>query len=782
MTVVYLDRKLIAISTCVVAVVFAIGVVIGNLSNSGGVSEASGASSTLDSPARPLRTGRLVNDGFHAEQETIQRVLDEVDTTRLRSYLKFLTDRPHIAAQERDVELTNWIRDEWNKEGLDRVDLATYTFYLSWPNQTNPNKVQLLDAEGNVKFTSRFKEKEVREGDDSPDFVHAFNGYAPAGVVNAPLVYAHYARVEDLRRLEGELGVNITGKICMARYGKIFRGNKVRNCQDRGAIGIVLFSDPADVAVYGTDADDVYPNTIFLPGSGVQRGSTYIGEGDPLSPGWPSVDNAYRIQAKDVDGLPKIPSQPIGYDDATHLLMKMGGNEVPPDWKGKVPGVTYRLGEDMSDGYTVRLEVNNFAGDRKSSNVIGYIKGSVEPDRYVILSNHRDAWGYGSADPSSGTAQLMEVVRSLGKLKRGGWRPRRTLVFCSFASEEYGLEGSYEWVYDKINKISGRAVALINTDTCTSGPIAYPQASPILQDVVLEALKHASDPTAENGDKPTERDYFPSEKPSHGRSYYDFWLEWWNKDKSEEDKGHPEIKLLGSGTDHAGFAFYAGVPAANLRWKPDKKKYKGIGTYPTYHTGYETFYLMDKLIDPGYKIHRTCAQTSLHMLFNLADSTVLPYNINLMARVMKASLDTLRKDNVTQLLEDNGASLEYVESAVKDFIFAAIRVMVRVKAVDHSNPVQVRILNDQLMQLERVFIIPGGLPDRPESRHAIFAPAKFNKYGASAFPGLLDLLHEVDELNEDEKKERWERIKRHVSDLMIMIKSASDFLQPVDKI
>ena len=151
-----------------------------------------------------------------------------MDSTKLREYHKFLTDQPHIAAQERDEALTTWMVREWKDAGLDRVETAEYEFYLSWPNQTNPNKIRLLDGDGQVQFTSKHKEEELRAGDDNPNFVHAFNGYAPPGEVTGQLVYVNYARVEDLRRLEDELGVSVEGKICFARYGKIYRGNKVR--------------------------------------------------------------------------------------------------------------------------------------------------------------------------------------------------------------------------------------------------------------------------------------------------------------------------------------------------------------------------------------------------------------------------------------------------------------------------------------------------------------------------------------------------------------------------
>ena len=208
---------------------------------------------------------------------------------------------------------------------------------------------------------------------------------------------------------------------------------------------------------------------------------------------------------------------PNRYDDAKVLLEKMGGKEVPEEWKGGIANITYSLGGIMNPpGVKVRLSTHNYYGTVKSSNVIGYIRGSIEPDRYVLMSNHRDAWGYGAMDPSSGTCQLMEVARIFGKLLKSGWRPRRTIVLASWASEESGIQGSYEWVHHHQSKLMQRTVGLVNTDICVTGPIANIKASPVLKDVAKNALKNVDDPTTEGS-----------------RKYYEFWEKWTNQVKSK---------------------------------------------------------------------------------------------------------------------------------------------------------------------------------------------------------------------------------------------------------
>ena len=373
---------------------------------------------------------------------------------------------------------------------------------------------------------------------------------------------------------------------------------------------------------------------IILPGSG-----------DPLSPSWPSVPGAYRQKYNETEGLPKIPSQPIGYGDAQRLLEVMGGEEVPEDWRGKIPGLTYKLGPGFSQnhqGWKVRLVVNNVFEEKEDSSVLGLIRGAVEPDRYVLISNHRDAWGYGAIDPSSGTCAMMEVARVLGNLvKTGKWRPRRSILFASWSTEEYGLMGSNEWVYDKIHKLMNKAVALINVDICVKGPILDPEASPILKDVFIEAIKDVP----YNGDQSI--------------SYHEFYEEYLKNEAKPIYNVEDKIKIMGSGSDQAAFAFYAGVPALKFDFEIDRQKYPGFSSYPMYHTGYETFYLMDKIIDPGFAIHKTCSQISSHMALNLAESLVLPFTTRHLLAELEKGVQVLEKNEVPKDLRDNGAGKAY---------------------------------------------------------------------------------------------------------------------------
>ncbi|CAL4102285.1 unnamed protein product, partial [Meganyctiphanes norvegica] len=423
----------------------------------------------------------------------VQQIINMVNADNIRENLRELSRKPHLAGSSRDNELAELFRDRLLEAGFDTADLVPYNVLLSRPNASNPNIIS-LHANSQEQWRSHYKEQELHADDYDEDFIHAFNAFTPAALVETEagtgVVYVNYGRVEDFEQLD-KLGVNISGHIVMARYGKIFRGNKITHAERWGASGVILFSDPADVAGLGQDPKDVYPNTEFLPGTGMQRGGTIKRKGDPLIPGWPATDYAYRIPKEEAE-LPKIPAQPIGYDDARVILEKLGGPAAPSEWVGGLKDVAYNLGPSWTQQYNnwkLKLNTHNTNEVYRSYNVIGTIRGEVEPDRYVLIGNHRDAWGYGAIDPSSGTAHLLETARVLGQLKKEGWRPRRTIVFCSWGAEEYGLIGSYEWVEEHLHKLQERATAYINSDLCTEGPVLTAKASPMLWNVLEEVVK-----------------------------------------------------------------------------------------------------------------------------------------------------------------------------------------------------------------------------------------------------------------------------------------------------
>ncbi|XP_069494506.1 N-acetylated-alpha-linked acidic dipeptidase 2-like [Ambystoma mexicanum] len=690
-----------------------------------------------------------------------QELMDEIKAENIDSNLKFFSEKPHMAGSPQDEEvLAGHIYNTW-KMNLDSARNYIYTVLLSYPNASDPNYVSILQEDGTEVEESAKREKVLRMGQNDPTVVNPFNSYSPAGVVLGELVYVNYGDVGDFHYLARNLSLDLTGRVAIARYGRIFRGDKVKNAQDWGCAGVILYSDPADY-VAGAGAR-VYPDDWWLPGTAVQRGTTLRSSGDPLTPFYPSIDSAFFLEEKDA-GLPTIPVTPIGYDDAVKYLSKLGGEEVPPAWRGHL-NITYRLGPGFKVPFEkskIKLYVQTYNVRKEIKNVIGYIRGQYEPDRYVVLGNHRDAWVYGGIDPSSGTAAMMEVSRAMGKLLKKGWRPRRSIIFCSWAAEEYGLIGSTEWV-EELNKILGsRTIAYLNVDLALTGNDSLSaMATPALYTLLYEAAKRVENPN-------------PAEVAAGRKSVFDTWLA---QNPSHYNQSAPHIDGPGSGSDHTAFLQLAGIPVLDVSYAFGKAY--PISSYPMYHSAYETYDLVSRLMDRGFKFHQAVARMWGEMALTLADRVLLRLDCLEYASALQRITAEVEKTE-GPLLQSWNISLDGVKSAAADFHEAATTLHAKLGKINLKNPLEVRRVNDQLMQLERAFIDPLGTARDLMHRHIIYAPNQKNIYASSRFPGLSNALFDIE--NDEQQMWRWEQVKKEVSIIVFTIRSAASTLRDASDI
>ncbi|MFO0953694.1 MAG: M28 family peptidase [Isosphaeraceae bacterium] len=453
-----------------------------------------------------------------------------------RSWLRTLTEEPHPAGSRADYKTALFVRDKLREWGW-KAELAEYEVLLNYPKSSSltlqrpePKELSLVEAPNPADKDSA-----------SPDAFPAFHGYGISGTATGQVVYANYGQPEDFAALE-KMGIEVKDKIVLVRYGAIFRGLKVRNAQKRGARGVLIYSDPADD---GYARGDIYPSGPFRPGSALQRGSVQflsLGPGDPSTPNGPSTRGAKRLAWDPQHGFPiandpwstvgpdgqrfkrkspptdggeagpllkvptveewekesgfkredyfaTIPSLPISYDSARPILEALGGPNVPQGWQGCLP-IPYHVGPGPAE---VQFSVEMEYALRPVWNVIATIQGSVEPDRWVIVGNHRDAWVYGAVDPSSGTAATLEACRAIGTAVKNGWKPRRTLVYASWDAEEYGLVGSTEWCDENAKELDAKAALLLNVDSAVAGPDLDIDGVPSLRDLVLDACSAVTD-------------------------------------------------------------------------------------------------------------------------------------------------------------------------------------------------------------------------------------------------------------------------------------------------
>lgn len=680
----------------------------------------------------------------------LDKIKAKMSAANIDANLRAFTRDPHLAGTPGEEELGDELHRIWTEQGMDHVTKVTYDVLLSYPNQTDLSRIYLLGPNDTVIYATQEVEKVLSPDQNRSDVVPPFNAYAKSGDVQGELVYVNYGRIEDFTELMENYSIDVTGKIVLARYGKIFRGDKVSIAADHGAIGIIIYSDPAD---YSIDVNDpVYPDSWWLPGTGVQRGTVMVGKGDPLTPGYPSTATAYRTRNPD---LPTIPSHPIGYDDAYHFLSRMSGPYVRSSWQGGL-NFTYRIGPGFTDqNLKTKLHVNTYNKRVNTSSVFAYINGSVEPDRYVLLGNHRDAWVFGGVDPTSSTAVIMEVSRVLAEIvKEGSWRPRRTIVFCSWGAEEHGLVGSHEWVEGQVKNLADRAVVYLNVDIAVEGQESMrAKGVPLLYSILYDVAKRI--PSA-NNDTIT---------------LYDEWLRYF-PDK-ERDPSLPRVIPLGGGSDHVAFIGFAGVPAIDVRYTHNYT----IIDYPLYHSVYETYDLVKIHMDPDFKRSLAIGLYWAEIARALADPLILPLNASTYSEMMTIYISDL-DSGYGELMRANNVSLDGLYDSGTKFSSSTHFFVDRLSQANRQNPIEMRMYNDQLMRLERAFISFDGLPGRPTAKHVLFAPSSFDSYAGDTFPGLVDLMFGIEKLEGEAKVEQWEKVKQHLATIIFCIDSATSGLKP----
>ncbi|UJR30817.1 hypothetical protein I4U23_018335 [Adineta vaga] len=681
----------------IVALAFGLGIIIGHFA--------------IKKTATTTTTWKYDRLTRAADPQNYQTFINSIQASNIENNLKDLTSRPHMAGLPEDLESAEVIEKRWLDYGL-QVTKPRYNVLLSYPDNNNPNRD--IASGGTVIFQTAGVEHVYDPTQNKT--VNPFLAYTPGGTVSSKkLYYANYGRVEDFEKLSDEVGkANLQGSIIIIRYGRIFRGDKVLHAQQFGAIGAILYNDPADFAPLGTSPDQVYDQKWYMPPTGTQRGSTFTGNGDPLTPLYPSTDYMHRVTAESLKTLPKIPAQPIGYGEAQVILQYLQGNPVASGWSGTLSNVTYRYGGDLLNSATIEVKSYNELVSKNTYNVIGIMQGDIEPDRYVVIGNHRDAWSLGAIDPTSGTATLLEITRVLGDMYKKGFRPRRSLMFCSWGAEEYALIGSLEYVEEYVKVLGARVISYINLDIAVEGNYTVKaRSSPILFDVIVEASKMVSSAY----DTPTQ-------------TVYDKWMKVRRNNLTNEpiiDSG------LGAGSDFLGFDQLAGSSNVDIRYTFNPVDHGNSGSYPLYHTSYEVFSMVKKFIDPEFLAHRATAQLTGVLALLLSETPVLPFNI--------IRYTTALRKAVNSLPLNDSIILNPLLTAINDFEKASQDFVARSKTMETENPYVIRAYNDQLLQLERAFLNPLGQGgDDSGMKHIIYAPAKTNQYAADGFPAIVDAV------------------------------------------
>jgi len=672
----------------------------------------------------------------------------QLSATRIGENIKLLSSVPHYVGSIGGKFVADEIVKVFKAAGW---DTKIETYQLMFPTPIT----RTLEMSGVTNFKAKLKETPLKEDATSnqADQLPTYNCWSADGDVTANLVFVNYGLPEDYETL-AKYGVDVKGKIVIAKYGRSWRGIKPKVAQEHGAIGCLIYSDPGDD---GYGAGEAYPIGAFKNDQTVQRGSIMdmvIYPGDPTTPNGASIEGATRVDHNEAKNLLKIPVLPISYGDAAPLLKDMDGPVAPRNWGGGLP-ITYHIGPSKS---VVHLKLAFDWKIRPGLNVIATIKGSEFPDQWVIRGNHHDAWVNGAADPVSGMAAELEEAIAIGDLLKKGWKPKRTIIYCAWDAEEPGLMGSTEWVENHSAELQAKAVAYINSDGNGRGFLGA-EGSHAFAPLITEISKTVIDPQ-------TGVSVFERSKAARAAEASTIA----EKKEAYNATAYP-LGAMGSGSDYSSFIQHLGVPSLNIG-------YGGEDEGGEYHSIYDSYDMYKRFKDPTFQYGVTLAQTTGRAVLRLADADALQFDFTELHKTVKGYINEL-VNKVDQLREKANVENELINNKV--YVYAADpteklttpQLLATVPYIDFS-PVlnsllhlekaatraesakktadlnKLATINAKIYTAEQQLLTPNGLPRRPWFKHSLYAPGFYTGYGVKTVPGVREAIEQKNwiEVNE----------------------------------
>ena len=635
------------------------------------------------------------SDSWNKQVKAEEIFSKKIDKSSFKKHLKKLTERPHVVGSKGNAEVIRYIGQIMDDAGF-KVTNYPYDVYL--PNKPGKSLIEIVTPSRDVLN----QKEDVIQGDpfsEDPELWKGWNAFSGSGDVTAEVVYANYGRKQDFEQLK-ELGVEVKGKIVIARYGGNFRGYKAKFAEANGAAGLIIYTDPKDS---GFTRGLVYPEGPFYNSSTIQRGSLLTTDftGDPLTPFEPALPldgkkKIKRLDPKDAQ-LHTIPVTPIGYGEAQKILGQMKGNPVPSSWQGGLP-FTYRL--EGGSSLTVRLKVDQKIDFVRATNVIGMLEGSESPDEWIILGCHLDSWGFGATDPSSGTAMLLSLSETLGKLKDEGYAPKRSILIGHWDAEEHGVIGSTEWVEQMRDELNAKGVVYMNFDGAVSGKGFGASSAPTLKKLLVEASKDVKYPYTD-------------------QTLYEFW----NRNNQDE----PPIGNLGGGSDHIAFYMHVGVPSMS----------GGAGGPNVYHSNYDSFRFYERFVDPEFQMGSMVEHIAGLMALRMANGDLIPYNLNRYASDLKMHISNA--ESKINLYNKDFDGFNITSKAIQSLEQTSEKLTQKIKSYlaegDFSKK-DLSNLNQQLIGLEKSFISDKGMYFGSWYRSLYASSDPFSGYAAWILPGL----------------------------------------------
>ena len=696
----------------------------------------------------------------------------------LDTWMKHMSSKPHHVGSPWSKQNAEYAANKFKEWGFEsRVE--TFEVLVPFP------KIRKLSMVAPEKLELKLFEPAV-EGDRSSemtkDVLPGYNAFSADGNVTGELVFVNYGLNEDYEELK-RLGIDVKGKIVIAKYGRSFRGIKPKIAHEQGAIGCIMYSDPKDD---GYVVGDVYPVGPYRNEFGIQRGSVLdmpARPGDALTPGYAATQDAERLSINEASTIMKIPVMPISYADALPLLKAIKGPVVPDSWKGGLP-ITYHIGPGPAK---VNLHLEFDWSLRTAYNPVGRMKGSVYPDEWIMRGNHHDGWGHGASDPISGMVSLMEEARAIGELTKTGWRPKRTLIYAGWDAEEPGLLGSTEWVEYNLNDIREKMVVYINTDGTGVGYLSM-GGSHSLEKFVNEVIRDVDDPVHDVSLDNRLRSRMRVREHNSGTF----------GEGRESERQDLRMYAMGAGSDYTAFLHHAGVPALNMAFGGES----GGGSY---HSLYDTYEHYKRFSDGKFIYGTTLSKVNGRLVLRLSEADILPFrfvnmvdNIGKFVEQNKKLSEDIRKStkSLNDLLDNNDFAissnpkktylppkrlLQVPEFDFKPLDAALARLSTSAWKYEEAllkfqkgslSPERKSKINALLRNVDQAFINSKGLPRRDWFKNMMYAPGYYTGYGVKTLPGIREGLEE----------RKWNEVRVYIKEVSKALDRASENINSASRI
>ena len=696
----------------------------------------------------------------------------------LDTWMKHMSSKPHHVGSPWSKQNAEYAANKFKEWGFEsRVE--TFEVLVPFP------KIRKLSMVAPEKLELKLFEPAV-EGDRSSemtkDVLPGYNAFSADGNVTGELVFVNYGLNEDYEELK-RMGIDVKGKIVIAKYGRSFRGIKPKIAHEQGAIGCIMYSDPKDD---GYVVGDVYPVGPYRNEFGIQRGSVLdmpARPGDALTPGYAATKDAERLSINEASTIMKIPVMPISYADALPLLKAIKGPVVPDSWKGGLP-ITYHVGPGPAK---VNLHLEFDWSLRTAYNPVGRMKGSVYPDEWIMRGNHHDGWGHGASDPISGMVSLMEEARAIGELTKTGWRPKRTLIYAGWDAEEPGLLGSTEWVEYNLNDIREKMVVYINTDGTGVGYLSM-GGSHSLEKFVNEVIRDVDDPVHDVSLDNRLRSRMRVREHNSGTF----------GEGRESERQDLRMYAMGAGSDYTAFLHHAGVPALNMAFGGES----GGGAY---HSLYDTYEHYKRFSDGKFIYGTTLSKVNGRLVLRLSEADILPFrfvnmvdNIGKFVEQNKKLSEDIRKStkSLNDLLDNNDFAIssnpkktylppkrlrQVPEFDFKPLDAALVRLSTSAWKYEEAllkfqkgslTTERKSEINALLRSVDQAFIYSKGLPRRDWFKNMMYAPGYYTGYGVKTLPGIREGLEE----------RKWNEVRVYIKEVSKALDRASENINSASRI